>query len=308
MAKIRNDPLSHGFLNSLAANIETLDTALLLEHRNTGIHNALEIPLALGHIEYPTAYLFDGSFYSSVSNPATGQYSLTLPAATYNSVAMVGMLNISDEAVQNKPHCMSVEMVSATSCVARFSELTTALGVAGNAWAAADRKFDIGVHTTPKPREATLTTPRNVWRRGDYLKDLPPQFDGLATNYEVVKKTLVAEHTITGIHNINRIAKETMWITYDTGPGDYYVTHTSSGNTASKISTGICEITLKGSYSDMALFPQTSTLNADELVVCHARQVADDLARVYSYGCNLSTGIWSRVDRDFFISCFGEPL
>jgi len=307
---IRKDPLGHVRLNDLASNTEALMDPALAEHRSTGVHNALEVPFLVGRVEYPTVYGLSGStWYSSVSNPATGRVVIAGTTALRIAIGGAVLVGVSGDQVASVPHLATWESGggAGSEVPIRIRKLTSALG-AGNSWADVTQPFDVAVHTVPTDADVSPLATPHAWQRRDFLSSdtalADPQWDTIASNQEILHGMMLAEHTSAGAHNTPRISKALAWVNTAAGPS-YVLSRNQQINSVAYVSTGVCDVTLKNAMAAHSTFcfPQARPSSIGEFVVAHALAISSTVVRVYLY--LYSGGNWSRADRGFFLPIYG---
>lgn len=320
-ARVRKDPLGPQTVNQAQANVEAVDALALVEHFDDGQHNALEVPWLLGHVEdgaTPTGSLFDTTYGGgTLARPATGAYTLdvasgviTTSAAPYSGLEMSGMANVSDSAIEAKPHLCTLEAVSATSMKVRIRELSSALG-AGNAWADVNRAFDFALHAFSPLASTSLLGSSLLKIRRDTLTEAATDWNALVQNQGTVRAAALLEHTSAGEHNVDRIARAVAWCRPSAGPS-FALTLSENVTAITYVGTGIVELTLGvdlAATTGMACFPEAQPSSVDELVIVNGRGFGAGAGvtkfRFYIYA--YSAGTWARADRPFFASMFGAP-
>lgn len=310
--RVRGDPLGPPTLNQLHLNVRALDELMRAEHFADGRHNALEIPWVLGHLvdgSPPTGYLLDTAFGgSSLSRPGTGEYTIDVASGVVSSdllsrLRYSAMANVCGSAIESKPHLINVEATSATSFKVRTSVLSSALG-AGDTWAATNVNLDFGLHAEAQTPDASALISNLQKRRGDFLTEVSTDWNALVENQGKMKAALDAEHTSTGRHLINRIAKAVGWFRWD--GSSYSIVESDRVSSVSKISTGVVEVTMADTYfltALMACFPEAQPATTSELVVCNGRGFSTSTFRFYLYAFDGTN--WARADRSFASSFFG---
>jgi hypothetical protein len=286
------------------------------------VHNAQEIPFILGKIAYPNAYLFDSTWYSSVSNPATGRYEITAQAALDLLKGTSCLINVSDAAVLNKPH-MAVWQPGGGSDTHKtpisIVELSTALGAGtGNAWAAQNRTFDFALHATPANEDASELGTAHSFLRREYLTNAADGWNRIVSNQELARKTLAKEHTAGGDHVVGRIAKGVLSAKPIAGPSMGLVYGSGCATTVTYVSTGLCGVSYSsgalaaGSLNTMAAFVNAVPSTPGEMVIAHAVPAATAAVAFYvaTYVFNQNSATeytnnkWVRADRAFTIEAF----
>lgn len=306
---VRRDPLGPQRLNALDANTRLFDNLQRVEHLANGEHNALEVPWVLGHVDGTTGYLFDTDYGGgTLANPATGAFTVSVASGVLTLPAASVMANVSDSAIETKPHLITWEGVSGTSIKVRIRELSSTLGVAGNTWAEQNRDFDIGIHAPPKAVEASLLNATTTKVKRDFLTESAADWNARAKNTALAYNAARLEHKAGGGHDVNRIAKAVWWGKPTTGPS--FSTTLSEGIKAlSYVSLGVVELETDATFAlqnKMACFCEAQPGTADEIVVVNGRGFATNKFRFYIYRYSTTLTGWERVDRPFFAAMFGE--
>jgi hypothetical protein len=312
----RRYPLGAARLNRQHTNIEALDDAWRIEHFNDGQHNALEIPWLLGHIDdgaTPTGYLLDTAFGGgTLARPGTGEYTSNITSgfvptdANSNLLAAV-LANVSDSAIEVKPHTITHELVSATSVKFRVRELSSALG-AGNTWANVNRDFDFALHAPQQPMDESTLISRTVKARGNYLTEAATDWNALVQNQGKVRKLSLLEHSAAGAHSLNRIAKAAALVSFS--PTTYTLGTEEGVASVTRSSLGVVQLTMDANFTStntMACFPDVQPATPNELVVINGRGFGTGAGtstfRFYIYAYDGTN--WARVDRSFSAVMFG---
>ena len=316
--KVRNDPLGPVTINQAQQNIEVIDSLVLSEHLNDGQHNALEVPWVLGHINSgTTGFLFNTTYGGgTIARPATGRVTLNVASGVIGETTGVAsadvpaasvMANPSDVAVASAPHVIEAELVSATSVELRTRVLTSTLGVPGNSWSTVAVGVDVAVHAKPKLRSDSLLVSRLSKVRRDFLTEQATDWNALATNQGIVRKTLSLEHTSAGVHRVNRIAKALGWFRPTAGPSFSAIIERGV-TSVSRISLGVIEVAIDDtltSTSNAACFCQAQPSSTGELVIINGYCNAINKFRFYIYVYSVAENKWSRDDRPFTVVMFG---
>jgi hypothetical protein len=313
----RANPLSAQRLNQAHSNIEAVDRVALVEHFATGKHNALEVPWVLGFVAdgaSPGGFLFDTEYGGgTLTRPSTGLYTVSVAAGVVTTSALgyleaAVMASVADSAIESKPHIITPELVSETSIQFRVRALSSALG-AGNTWADANRNICVGLHALKKAPSTSLLGARLEKQRRNFLTDQATDWNALVQNQGIARKASLVEHTSTGRHNANRIAKASGWFRPSAGPS-YDITAKNGVASVSRISLGVVQVTMDDNFTNpatMACFPEGQPASKDELIIINGRGfntgAGTSTFRFYIYA--YSGGNWSRVDRSFFAPMFG---
>ena len=314
----RGGPLGPALLNRLSGNTAFLDALARVEHRSNGapyIHNAMEIPTVLGKLNPGVSnFMFDSRWVSSFAAVSAGTSTISTTSQFVASPGMSGLINVCDPTgPSTKPHMalFSMGSGSAPTIAVYILQLSTALGVAGNVWAAQSRQYDIALFSVPSAKDITPSSIASAhsFVRREFLDESATGYNALVTNQEVAHGQLVNEHDSAGNHNVGRIAKMCAWFVTDAtlhiklkyGPAIDTVNSLWS-------STGVYLVeTLTGVNSaNTVAFVEAQPATPGELVVAHAVSVATGNPAcgwwVYTYAFNPATNIWARADRNFVIT------
>lgn len=302
--KVRGNPLGPVTLNQAQANIDFVDGLVLREHLADGTHNAVEVPWIVGHVTSgTTGYLFDTTYGGgTIARPGTGRATVSAVSGVIDTYAGI-LANVSDSDIEVRPYVCEAELVSPTSIEVRTwrwyatSESTWSFELAA-------RAFDVAVHAKKLPVDASLLGSYLQKRRRDFLTQDATDFNRLSQSQGTVRKALSLEHTSAGAHNVGRIAKGWGWFL---SSGSSYTLADSSGiDSISRISAGVTEVTLTGSFSSAnaaACFAQAQPSSAAEMLVVNGRCTTAGKFRFYTWV--LSGGIWALADRTFTAVMFG---
>lgn len=318
--KVRTNPLGPVTLNQAQANIEAIDALVLREHLSDGQHNALEVPWIVGHITSgTTGYLFDTAYGGgTIARPATGRVTINAEFGVIGeNVGSNGALvpaasiiaNVNDADIANVPHIVEAELVSTTSIELRTRKMTSTLGTPGHSWGDHVSSVHVAVHAQTKARSASLLSSYALKARRDFLTQDATDWNALAKNQGIVRKELSREHTSTGAHNVNRIAKASGWFRPTAGPS-FAITVSSGVASVARISVGVVEVSLSSAFASTdlaACFAQAQPVSADELVVVNGRCTTTTKFRFYIYSFSVSENKWMRDDRPFTAVFFGQP-
>lgn len=313
----RGQPLSPQRLNQSHLNIEAVDQVALKEHFADGQHNALEVPWLLAHLDDgspPTGYLLDTAYGGgTLARPGTGEYTTSVASGVITTsepgyLEFAAMANVSDNAIEAKPHTITVEAISETSVKFRVRELFSALG-AGNTWASVNRDIDIGIHALAQPPSTSLLGSRLSKQRRDFLTEQATDWNALVQNQGIARKAALLEHASDGTHSANRIAKASGWFRPN-GATAFAIVSSIGVASVSRASVGVVEVTMSEDYpalTTMACFPEAQPANRDELVIVNGRGFGTGAGtstfRFYIYV--YSGGNWVKADRPFFAAMFG---
>lgn len=312
----RKQPLGASWLNRLHSNVEALDEAWRVEHFADGQHNALEVPWLLAHLDDgspPTGYLIDTTYGGgTLARPATGAYTCSvvsgvIPSNSNGDLLAAVLANVSDTAIEAKPHTITYELVSATSLKLRVRELSSALG-AGNTWADVNRDIDFALHAPAQPQDPSGLFSRTLKQRGNYLTEAATDWNALVQNFGIVKAAAALEHDSVGNHNVNRIAKAVGIFSY--APTTYTISFDEGVASVSRSSTGVVEVTMSANFSStntMACFAEVQCATPNELCVINGRGFATGAGtstfRFYIYAYDGTN--WNFADRSFTAVMYG---
>jgi len=318
-ARARRNPLGPTTLNQLNVNVGALDDIARVEHFNDGGHNALEIPWLLGHMDdaaTPTGYLFDTTYAgTTLGRPATGAYTSSIVSGVVSTaedgvtLQAANMANVADSAIETKPHTITSEAVSATSWKWRVRSLSSALG-GGNTWADVNRDIDVGLHCLPQDQDASLLASYSLKQRRSWLTEEAVDWNAVVGNQGIVRKASLVEHTSTGRHSANRIAKAVAWVRWT---GAAFVIDASE-RVASVSNpggaTGVVELVMSDNFSattTMACFPEVQPATVNEIAIVNGRGFATGAGtsafRFYIYAFD---GVnWDYANRSFFVAMYG---
>lgn len=308
----RKDPLGPATLNQLQRNAEAIDEMWRVEHFADGAHNALEVPWVMGRVtdgSPPTGALFDTAFGGSTfTRPATGEYTVDVVSGVVTSdsssrLLYAAMANVYDNAIEAKPHTITVEAVSATSFKFRIRALSSALG-AGDTWADVNRNFNIGLHAPPQAGEVSLLSSYLDKTRGSFLTDEATDWNALVGNHGKVRAASLLEHTSAGAHDVTRIAKGMGIFRWD--GSSYAIDASSRVSSVTQVSTGVVEVTMSDTFflaSVMACFPEAQPSTPDELVITNGKPYTATKFRFYTYAFDGTN--WAAADRSFSSAMFG---
>lgn len=310
--KVANDALGPGYLNALTQNGTRLQGIFGAEHnRETGEHNAPNIARVVRRITNAPAISPSSSDITAVSNPATGQYTLTLAANRFDTNMQVA-INVVPEVT--KPHIATVKINSATSIDVFIKRLSSTLGVAGNSWAAQNTAFDIAIYSTPlDPGDWTYSSPA-PWQRnaaptyglaGGASMTTPSYWSLLVSQQAELYARMTAEHTSAGAHNVRQIAQAAGLVFYD---GTKYDSDAASlaAMGFGRTSAGIATIT-HGTYSTpvsnfaCADFERTNGQSLANYII-NVADSSSTVSTVYCFKWNSSGGYWESDDCDFWLA------
>lgn len=319
-AKARKDPLGPTTLNQLHANVEMVEPLTRYEHFSTGKHNALEVPWVLGHVNNATTgYLFDTAYGGgTIARPAAGEATISVASGVIGSVTGVTgtsvsqaavLANVGDADIINRPYTCTAEVVSATSIKVRTRRFISTLGVPGNSWDSVAVAFDVAVHAKKQALSASTLNSRLTHVRRDRLTEQATDWNALVKNQAATRAILSPEHTAAGAHNVDRIAKASVWVTVTAGPS-LSMAASHGVDSVKRDSLGVATVTLSASLSSTSLaacFVQAQPSSAAELVVVNGYCSAVNTFKFYTYVYAVAENIWSRADRPFFATMFGRP-
>ena len=321
----RNLPIGPVSLNQTQANIASTDALVLREHFDDGQHNAVEVPWILGHVGgATTGYMFDATYGGTIARPSTGVVTVTAAAGVIDekpgwqgidepSASVI--TNVSDADIANGPHLSAAEMTSTTSVKLRTWQMTSTMGVPGNAWTLAVREVDVAVHSKKQAVDVSLLASHTLKRRRDLLTEAATDWNALVGNQAIVRKAMMLEHASDGTHLVDRVAKAWGWFRPNGGPG--YELTTGEGIAAvTRISSAVVEVEIDGglnaSLNYGACFAQCQLASDDEIMNINGRlhsvTASKSKFRFYLYNFNVAERKWDRGERPFFAVMYGRPV
>lgn len=315
-ARVRKDPLGSITVNQLQANAEALDGLARAQHFADGQHNALEVPWIVGHVadgSPPTGYLFDTAFGGgTLARTATGTYTSSVASGLITAdidgnLRCVALGNVAGTAIESKPHTITVEATSSTSLTIYIRELSSALG-AGDTWASVNRNFDVCMHSYAQAPTDSLLLPYDLTQRGSFLTDETTNWNALVENHGILRKAALVEHTSTGEHNVNRIAKA--WAVVQWNGASYSVLASKGVDSVATPSTGVVRLIMMDNFTattTMACFCEIQPSTPEQLAIINGRGFNTGAGtsefRFYMYG--FSGGNWARTDQTFTAVMYG---
>jgi hypothetical protein len=323
-AAARKTPIGPVSLNLAQDNISAVDALVLREHLSSGVHNAPEIPWALGHVGgATTGYMFDAAYTGAIARPGTGEVTLAIDANVIGETPDYGgtdvpaasvIANVSDPDIVNGPHTVTAEMVSATSIKLRTFQMTSTMGVPGNAWTLAVREVDVAAHSRAVTPSSSALASHLLKRRRDFLTEAATDWNALVGNQAAVRKTMMVEHASDGSHLVDRVAKAWGWFR-PTGAPAYEMTSGDGIAAVTRISAAVVEVEidtgLDASLDYGACFAQCQLASDDEIMNINGRlhsvTASKSKFRFYLYSFNVAEMKWDRAERPFFAVMFGRP-
>lgn len=310
--KVANDPLGIGTMNALRSDQQHLRAMIARDHLvDTGEHNAWEVARVCRRITTTPTVSPSSSDITAVTNPSTGKYVLTLAASRFSTDMRI-RLNVLPE--PTKPFIGTYKIVSATSVEVYCYKLTSTLGVAGNAWALVNTKFDISIHSTPLQQAA--------WPHG---VPVPWVYNGASSGYGLTgggdnaspfgwsnlvqdgaqfNALVAAAHTSAGAHNVRQVAKTSGHVVYN---GSVYksLDAVDPFTSYNRVSAGVVELN-HASYSTPVsgfVCPDYSRYNSgtDYPFICIAEDTTATKTTVFCYRWNTASSWWEAADCDFWI-------
>ena len=307
----QNDLLGPHRLQQYSDNLAWLRWIAAREHLvSTGEHNAIEVPRVCRRISGTTVSP-SSSIITSVTHPSTGRYVINL-SGTYFTVANAIRVQVNGAGDGTKPFLASWQVMSATQIEVYFQKLSTALGAAGNAWAAANTDFDIAIHHDPIAQTAWNALPV-LWSRADYMTDRATGWNTLIQESANEHAVLVGAHSTAGAHNVREVAKYSGRVYYDTGSADYKVTGTLSS--AAKTGTWVVEITHTSLTTPVGVFvaPDYQRVSGvgdpGDIIVINSSPKGGSEATVavaYIFKCDTSN-VWNVANADMYVAVHGDP-
>ena len=171
-----------------------------------------------------------------------------------------------------------------------------------------NRDIDIGVHALQQDAQASTLAAHLQKQRREFLTEQATDWSALVGNQGKTRKNALLEHTSSGAHLLNRIAKAVAWVRWDGAA--YQLDASSRVSSVSRPAAGVIELVMADNFSattTMACFPEVQPSLATELVITNGRGFATGAGtsafRFYTYA--YSGGNWAVADRSFFVSMFG---
>lgn len=314
--KVQNDSLGPAYLNAMRSNIFFLRTMLGFQHLTTGEHNAREVPRACRRITNTPTVSPASSDITAVTNPAVGQYTLTLAANRFDTDIRLQVQPIPESA---KPLIATYTINSATSVDVYVKKLTSTLGVAGNTWGAVNTKFDIAIHGSPLAQTSWngLSYP---WLRaaaasgyglvGGGSNSNPSYWSAQVRAMADLQTMMLAEHTSAGVHNTRQVAKYAGRCWYDsTGPK---YSSTAGAYSFVRTGVGVIEVSYTALTAPVSAFvcPDFARYSggADVPIIVNTDPdyVAGTKTKVTIYKWNAGSLWWEPADADFFLAIHGS--
>jgi hypothetical protein len=305
-AKVRKDPMGPATMGLLKNNADFVQRLSLVEHRDTGEHNAREIARAVRRISGTTVSP-SSSDITAVTNGTTGTYVLTLAAGRFDAAWMTCQINPCGAGVASKPYLTGYKVISSTSLEVYIKQLTPALGYdpAGNVFAASNCDFDIAIHSEPLMIGAYATDLPANSLTGDPLK--PSRWNALVQAAGEAYAVLTPEHTAAGVHNTRQISCVSGLFRYggsvisltDGEATGISITRTSIGQYAIASSSALTTQTHCFVSPDHM---RTNSGNGSELYRMHVLQSSTTAWVMYIYRFNRSLSTWDRADGDFWLA------
>lgn len=321
ITKIRKDPLGANGYNRLLSSYHWLDSYFIQQHVNTensgwgpttttGEHNAPEIPRTAGQIlwNHVSGYTAPGHRHvTSLSNPATGQADLVLPAIFGGDAAQmaVQVTNMSANG-NNKPCLTQVDITSPTTISTYSLELSSALG-AGNVWAAFDSSFALAIHGKAYGRKTGATSLEK--KRGDFVTNGALDYNAALAADVGLRNAFLQDHTTTGLHKNIEVANTWAHLMNNGGGVAGWTYESSARNPVASInaiSTGIIEVTFTNAWTlpvaplvmmDVRRQTETTASKIHSTVCCPISDITTTKIKFYIYA---DSGGWVRSDRDFW--------
>lgn len=322
--KVRNDPLGAAGYNTLIARQKWAEALFLAEHISTdvgggaGEHNAAEVPREVGSVYVaggPT-YLKEGFRHATgVTRPALGTFAVALDTNVYtNSAQMtVQVQNTSERTLGagGKP-CISTFTITSTGEIQVCQKyLTTALGVAGNAWAAEDDSFVMAIHGAPLTVGLPGTT-GILKQRGDELSDVSTDYNATVQFDADVRAKFLLDHTAAGLHSNREVAQCWANVKVRSGGAAFDIVETGTRNalTVSRPSIGIARLTnttawvLSAQPFVMVDYQRSNGGAASDVycAVCPRSSITTNVVDVHLFQYTAGTNVWARADTDFYIA------
>lgn len=312
--KAWKDQLGPTTLRKHVDNLAWLRWIAAAEHIvSTGEHNAIEVARVVRSINGAgTTVAPSSTDITAVSRPATGRYVLTLAGGRFTTDMRIEV-NVRTDG--SKPFFATYQILSATSVEIYIWKLSTALGVAGNTWAAANQEFDVAIHSTPLTVGTWSALPV-AWARGDYFDDRATGWNVLVQEAATMQAMLTGSHTSAGVHNVHEVAKEWGQITYEassytvqqgtfsssvwSSAGVVVVTHATYGATTTSYF-------VQPDYERLTEQQGTAAAGAAALqFISNVKPTSATTCTVYSFKFDASTNTWNVGDTDFFLTAHGD--
>lgn len=319
--KAQNDAVGPGSLNIMRSNILYLRSLLDYEHLSTGEHNAQNIPRVCRRITGAAVINPSPSAdITAATNPATGQYTLTLAANRFTTEGMRLQISPIGEVGVYKPAIATYTINSATSVDVWIKRLTSTLGSAGNAWAATNMAFDVAIHGAPLAQTAWTEMRGGPWRRANAVEGYglmgggdqtnPNHWSGMVRQMAVLQSALTAEHTGAGAHDSRHIAKYASNVVFTTGPNKYAPANGLLNCTY--VSSGVFDIDYSAIGTPVSVFvcPDYSRTaggtDRPTIINVNPDYTAGTVSRVHCYQWNAGSSWWETANMDLFIAIHGD--
>lgn len=313
VARIRKDPLGPQGLNQLGSGYKWNEQNFNREHiLLTGEHNAPEIPREVGSIDYSggggTIAKKDFRHATAVSNPATGQQRLTVPATAYPAGYIQTSMQVQNcsETGSSVPCIAHAIFTSGTQVDVYTQKLNNALG-AGNTWAVENSPVSLALHGQPIPYGQSAAE-MSMKVRGDFLTDESAQWNAHVAADAGLRKAFLVEHQTSGIHKNREYAISYGHVTWDGATERVVGGGRNSPASVLRVSQGRYTVTLTSAVTlSMQVFlsvdyARTNGGTDSEIwVACTPYSaITTTTFGVWLYTFNTGTNQWARGDTDFF--------
>lgn len=300
--KAWKDPLGPNYLGYLRSNINHLQHIAGAEHIiTTGEHNAIEIPRVVRTIA-STSVLPSSTDITSVSNPSTGKYVLTLAS---------GRFDADDIRVQFSPFYIypakcNYKVNSDTEIEVYTFAMTAGFSEgAGNVWALTDMPFCVAIHSAQLDAGAWSDLSDRFTRGfngGGFIGNASwptPSWTGLVQAQADVQRVLLGGHTAAGNHNTREVAIISGLFTWN---GSSYDTESSTVDSWTRNDVGDISIY----WADASTYHHSFISDlGNKLMSCPlAVQASTTSTRCFLYRYN--GGEWEIYDGPFFVVSHGS--
>jgi hypothetical protein len=242
-SKVRRSPLGYASVNNVLENLDSNYRLLAREHLDSGVHNALEIPRAVGTCHYNSGWTLVGASDSalSITSNGTGDITVNLDDDFFPGTPLIvraaGMAGTGSVF-----YLVSHEVLSRTQV--RFEVWEYASG----GFTKANASFCFAIHAEPLPATRSASW-NDIDRRGRAVHQGldATLWSDMLENDTFLRAALLQEHTSAGAHNSREVPRLVAGIRYNGGTS-YSVAYQSGGiSSLSRVSAGVIDITLTGS-------------------------------------------------------------
>lgn len=323
LPRVRKDPLGPQGYNSLISGFRWVEGLFGREHiHGTGEHNATEIPREVGSVYItagPTGNKEGFRYVTAATRSAVGTIQLATDATKYTFLQQMGLQvgNCSETGI-TKP-CITQALILSSSSIEFYSKYLSsdlAGGAApGNAWAAEDANFVVGIHGLPISPGATATESGLVIK-GNTFSDATARWNAHVAADAGLRSDFRVEHSVAGVHTNREVAKTWASIQVRLGGGAYTIADSSARNpcvSATYVGAGIVDLTFPTAWALSAqpfVMPDYDRINGgapgDIYVICTPRSaITTTVVRAYIYKYDTAALTWARADTGFFIAVHG---